>query len=552
MTSALSLREPSELEYQSPSAWGMPQKFDSWRPGQAHAVEDIIDAPTRFIASNVPTGGGKSVIYNLANKLQGHRFCVLTATKGLQDQLRSDFVETGLVDVRGKSNYNCQDRTNLTCEEAGPICRAKSFGQCPHKQANDAACVAPAVTTNYSCWLHRNKAAAAGSAGAFTAASKEDEPLPFDTLVLDEGHDAVDELSKFMAFSLSNEDIGSPKYINLSVPDSDTPMAEWRAFAISCVKDVGERVAEVDTATRNGARLTDQALKDHSRLRRIHANLRTLATCNPDMWVVEPDKHGHQFDPVWPGAYASHLFRDIKRIIITSATIRRKTMYLLGLKEDDFTFYEYPSTFSVNDAPIIHVPTARLKYNSPPEDVQAVYRRIDEIISKRLDRKGLVHTVSFKRAQDILQQSGYRQHMLANTRSWAGQGLPTQDIVEQFKKGKPPLVLVSPSVSTGYDFPANLCEYNIVAKVPFPDSRSAVMKERLKRDPEYGHYVAAQDIVQACGRGNRFPGDRCQNFIVDDSISWFVWKYKHLFPGYFHKFYRKSAIVPPPLRKMER
>jgi len=549
MTSSLSLRDPSELEHQPPSAWGMPDKFSSWRPGQAHAVEDLIDAPTRFVGSNVPTGGGKSVIYSLANKLQGYRFTVLTSTKGLQSQLHEDFSSTGLVNIMGKSNYDCTDRTSLTCEEAGASCRAKAFNQCPHKQAYDAACRAPAITTNYACWLHRNRASA-GGVSAFTQAEKHEEPLPIDCLVLDEGHDAVEELSSFIAISLSNEDIGSPKFINLSVPDSDTTMPEWVEFAKSCFKEVGEKVAATESQLRAQVRLSDQALKDHSRLKRIHAKLRTLATCQPDMWVVEPSQHGFQFDPVWPGAYASHLFRDIPKIIITSATIRRKTMYLLGLDDSDFTFYEYPSTFSVNDAPIIHIPTARLSFKSTPEEVAAVYRRIDQIVAGRQDRKGIVHTVSFKRAQEIIQASEFRRSMLANTKSWSGQGMPTAQIVEKFKAGKPPLTLVSPSVSTGYDFPGLACEYNIVAKVPFPDSRSEVMKERLKRDPEYGHYVAAQDIVQACGRGNRFPGDRCQNFIVDDSIKWFTWKFKHLFPAYFHKFYRVSETIPAPLKKM--
>ena len=37
-------------------------------------------------------------------------------------------------------------------------------------------------------------------------------------------------------------------------------------------------------------------------------------------------------------------------------------------------------------------------------------------------------------------------------------------------------VLVSPSVSTGYDFPGRECEWQFICKVPFPDGRAKIQQ----------------------------------------------------------------------------
>jgi Rad3-related DNA helicase len=49
-------------------------------------------------------------------------------------------------------------------------------------------------------------------------------------------------------------------------------------------------------------------------------------------------------------------------------------------------------------------------------------------------------------------------------------------VIEQFKKSKDPIILVSPSVTTGFDFPYEECQFQIIGKVPWPDTSSAVMK----------------------------------------------------------------------------
>ena len=70
------------------------------------------------------------------------------------------------------------------------------------------------------------------------------------------------------------------------------------------------------------------------------------------------------------------------------------------------------------------------------------------------------------------------------------------------------------------------------------------MKARSKEDPEYGVNLAAQSLVQACGRGVRSATDRCDTFIVDEHFEWLLGTYKHLFPTWWLEGVKRIKTVP--------
>ena len=112
---------------------------------------------------------------------------------------------------------------------------------------------------------------------------------------------------------------------------------------------------------------------------------------------------------------------------------------------------------------------------------------------------------------------------------------------------KPPALLVSPSIGTGYDFPYEDCQYQIIGKLPFPDTRSAVMKERCKEDKEFQHYFTMMQLVQMCGRGMRAEDDICENLIIDDNFIWMINRYGYFAPEWFLQAIVKSNIIPKPI-----
>jgi len=196
---------------------------------------------------------------------------------------------------------------------------------------------------------------------------------------------------------------------------------------------------------------------------------------------------------------------------------------------------------------IIHIPTVRLNFKTDTLELNKWHARIDQIAGPRVDlgRNGIIHTQSYSRAKHIISRSRLKDLMLTHDDS-AGLMLA----MEEFKHyaDKPEArILVSPSVSTGLDFPHDQCRWQIIAKLPYPSSQDLLLKARAKDDDAYMSYLTSLKLVQAAGRGPRGLGDWCETFIIDDSITWFIRRYARFLPNYFIDAIKTLRTVPKPL-----
>lgn len=529
----------------TPSDLGLPSKFADWRPGQLKAIDRSLTSSRRFISHAVPTGGGKSVTYISESLYRGCRACILTSTKGLQDQLLEDFSSVGLVSVKGKANFDCQSGRGWTCEEgsnAGCSCFTSTLmPTCPYRLQYNAALNSSLVVTNYSYW---------------TAIHKYGEGMgDFDLLILDEAHDCPDEVCSINTVRLSSHEI-------LGMLRSDWPkqplyIAGWAGWANRLLGRANDLATKAAAAAKVARDLP--TIREAVRARSLVTKLSTLSSMTGD-WVVEPiiknrntedeGTDGWLIEPIWPAQFAeSTLFRGIKKVVLVSATLSRATLRLLGIAPGTFDHYEYASQFPPERSPVYSIPTVKLNYKSGPEDYFLLIERMDEIIDGRLDRKGIIHTTSYDRALKVMSGSRHAAHMITHSNR-PGDAMRA---AHQFRNMDAPAILVSPSMSTGYDFPHDTCEYQIVAKAPYPDLRSKVMQRRMDVDRQYPAYQMALTLVQACGRGMRSSTDQCETFLLDDAISAIVKRSGDLFPQWWKRLYREVTRVPkapPPLHSV--
>ncbi len=499
------------IDVPSPGDLGAPPPFSEWRDSQAEAFYDAITSDRRFVALAVPTGVGKSLIAVGLHLLTRDPALYLTATKGLQDQIHHDFHRIGLRDVRGMSNYPCREREGIVQCDRGPCLEGFRCmyvgGGCEYFDAVAAGVESQLTSTNYAFHFTHDKGLGTKS-----------------LLVCDEAHSIPEELSSFLRVELHEAEINLPR--------ADMDIAGWSGWA----QTVGKILAARLEATPAGY--------GKKQLKGLIGRVDRLATASGD-WVVERVERGMAFEPVWPGPYAEqHLWRGASKVLLLSATLRPQTLQYLGIAPDDYEFHEYPSPFPKEDRRITYVPTVRLTHRVTHDEMLTWVNRIDQIIEGRLDRKGIVHTTSYARAKFLVENSRWSDLLLMHTTR------TTRDVVRQFKDAEAPAVLVSPSVTTGWDFPMTDCEYQIIGKIPFPDTRPAVMRARVEQDPNYAGFVAATDIVQATGRGIRGPGDRCETFIVDDAAAWFIYRFRDAFPRWWREAYGKESVIPDPPEKI--
>lgn len=556
------------LDIPSPCDIGLPSHLTSYRPAQWEAIEHILYSPERFQAICAPTGIGKTLIAMSIQAITGDRAVTVTASKGLQKQYLDEFGDTTvnkitrrllnkprvgstsaspyLVDMRGKDNYPCSEKARMTCGDGARIgCTMCPTTLCNYHHELSTFLKSPNGITNYSYWLYMNRQGRG-------LEPKLGVKNPVKWLILDEAHTAPTELASFLSISISERECRSL----LKSPPPDTEdigewldwAKTWGDYAVLEAKERGAKLARVPIQDAHRD-LPDIRKLDGlgKRIQALRENIKDKTGWTCEEKLTRGGGKYWDFDPVWPGLYAERsLFVGIPKVILLSATIRPKTLGLLGIKTGDSNFREWPRQFPVHRSPIYHIPSVRMNWRTPDNELIEWVEVIDSIIDSRgvqAKRKGIIHTVSYRRQEFLMDHSRHRHLMIGNTDD--PNSISASQAVEKFKRAKGPAILVSPSFSTGWDFPGDQCEWQIVGKVPFPSSKSKVMRERIKRDPHYLNYLTMQELVQACGRGTRFDLDRCETFVVDDLIIGFAWRAKGQAPGWFTIRPIQRGKLPP-------
>ena len=524
----MSLPPPSTL-------LGIP-KYNFWYAGQEKAFREIINwyhDLERFLGVAAPTGAGKSLLALLAAKMTGARTIILTATKGLQNQYVRDASLIGGVNVMGQNNFPCTLVRGLQADEGpcheGIPCPIKQSGDCPYQRQLQKAVASNIVITNYAYYLAQTN---------FSTGIGD-----IDLLIADEGNQAFSAVESYLTIFLSKLDIGP---MGLTFPSAVDKWGVWQTWAEYSLPTASAFVSQIegDMKTRRASGQPVPSAMSHSYrvAKSIAARLERLSLVGED-WVIQQTRYGFRFVPKWVSEYSDSLFHSVPKVMLMSAILSHKTADSLGVPPaPDRKWVEVGSYFPPRNTPIWHIPTARISYRTDDFGSTVWAARIDQIISRRIDRKGIVFTVSYDRARMLMSRSRYRGIMITHSTGDVIQ------VVDKFKSMKPPAVLISPTVTTGWDFSGESCSYIIVGKIPYPDTKDLVIVARRKDDKDWPSFLAMETLIQESGRGSRSSDDKCEILICDDNWIWFYHKYGHYAPQWFKERVRGSLqSVPNPL-----
>lgn len=535
----------------TPADLGLPAKFACWRSGQPEAICRITDARARFVALSMPTGTGKSLTYVAAALLLGKRCVIVTSSKGLQNQLLRDFAEVGLVDIRGRNNYECALGKGVDCEQgADANCPHKKDAECPYYRAYLAARSSHLVLTNYSYWMliHRYG-----------------EGLgPVELLVLDEAHDAPEEVCSVMSVHLTARQIYG--MLRSSFPADGATIDVWRRWAMiehARARSLQERLVEESLRYRLDGGPPPSLARELTSVRTLVQSLETVMLAT-SAWADEPVPDsgggGYRLEPLWAAEYAKEsLFCNAPQVLLISATVMLRTLDLLGIEEGERDFLELPSSFPPDLGPVYFIPTVRVWHRWGELDEALWLQRLDEICWTRRDRRGIIHTVSYTRAGLIRERSRMGNCMLTHQPGSAA----AVEQIEHFIHKPPPAILLSPAITTGYDFPYEAAEFQVLAKLPFLDTTSRIAQARSgrrykpntperRRGERYADYMVAVAVVQTCGRIRRAEDDQGETFLIDNNWKWFYRRVQGMLPFWFRRLVRYRRDLPAPLPKLAR
>ena len=495
----------------------MPGRFTSWYPGQLEAHKHMMSwlhGPKRFFCLQTPTGGGKSALGALTAILGDRKAIIATVTKGLQEQLIKDFATLGMRDVRGQANYSCVEDSSVTVDNGpchrGYDCMYRQRG-CHYYDALGLAISSPLVVTNYSYLLAQEQYSETGLG-------------PRDLLICDEAHLIDRVLTSHFGVSISHYELARAL---CTLPGRFEDMEQWRRWA--------------HAQSRQSRKVKTTTSQQQRRINDLTRKLDQIAKASDD-WVWELEHDVIRLGPVWLANYASHLFGDRPKVILMSASLVPKDVQLLGLDPSECEWHQGGNVYPAENAPVYHINTVPISYKSSDDDLRLWTARIDQILDRRADRKGIIFTVSYQRQQFLLEHSRHAGRMITHDRH------NTIDKVDEFRRLGPGAVLVSPAVAFGWDFPSQECEYVIIGKVPWPSTQDPISQRRREEDKDWAPLVAMSTVVQCAGRGQRTPTDLCEVLITDDNWRWFWAKYKYLAPSWFHSRVCGSLdTIPQPI-----
>lgn len=172
------------------------------------------------------------------------------------------------------------------------------------------------------------------------------------------------------------------------------------------------------------------------------------------------------------------------------------------------------------------------------ESTPAVMRTIEKILKKHGEHKGLIHCNSYALGEAIMTHFAFTPHgkRLRFPRS-------SEEREAAFKAhaaATDPCVLISPSMTEGFDFKEDLARFQILAKMPYPylgDRQTAAKKER---DPEWYAMETIKQVIQMTGRVCRSETDVGVSYILDADFSRLWADHEKDFP----KWWREACVWP--------
>lgn len=504
--------------------------FKKARPDQLETVSEIINAIDngfRYIIVEAGTGTGKSAIAATLASIYESSY-ILTVTKQLQDQYIDDFNNISL--VKGRGNFTCSRDYELSCDEGKCILEADACENpktdCDYYLQKHHALNSKTVISNYHYMILE-----LNYVGDFTKRH---------LMICDEAHNLENVLMSQLKIEFSTDDL--KKYLKLDITEEMLFELEngdydvWLLF-IQEIRD--SFIRELEKIRNLGKpHLAEKISHIKQRISDCNRFIENV-TYDPYSWVFDYNRDYDvlEFKPLKVDNYARNtLFEYGDVCIFMSATILDYKFFAkcLGLEEDEIYAIRRKSPFDLKRNPVISVGEYDLSHKNIKENGPKTIPIIKDILKKHESDKGIIHTVSGTCRDYISSSITDSRLMEHNTQNRSEQ-------LESFRNSSQPKVLISPSMNEGVDLPGDLCRFQIIYKLPYPDLSDKQIRLRANADEDWYNYKTALALVQTYGRGMRFEEDSCTTYIIDSRIRQFV-AHDQFLPDSFKYLFRQNNL----------
>ena len=510
--------------------------FESPRPDQLETVSEILEAISKgykYIVLEAGTGTGKSAIAATLANISDSTY-ILTSTKQLQDQYVNDFNDFRA--VKGRSNFRCRkyadDGIEHTCDEGRCILEGYS---CEYSLKNQ-----PKPTKDNMCHYFYQKFLAMNSRTVianypylFLELNYVRDFQKRDLLICDEAHNLEQVLMNQLKLEFSRSDL--KEYIHYDLIYDEVydlingEYSDWIDFIGFVKEEYLRELDKLESLDKPGLREKISFIKNQ-----ITDCSRSIGhiTEDPTTWIVDWDEEFEtlKFKPLKVDNYAKRTLFDYCDVcIFMSATILDWKLFAhwLGISADEIYAIRRKSPFQISNNRIIPSSKYNLSRSSIRVNAPRTVELIEDILKRHENEKGIIHTVSAKCMEFLIDNIDSDRLIGHETSNRAEQ-------LERFKNSTEPLVLISPSMDEGVDLPGDLCRFQIIYKIPYPDLGDRQVFSRMQLDSHWYDYKTSLRLVQTHGRGMRYADDYCTTYFIDSRFKNYVFTNRFL-PDTFRK-----------------
>nr|WP_294998932.1 helicase C-terminal domain-containing protein [uncultured Methanobrevibacter sp.] len=534
--------------------WSLP-KFNP-RNSQIRLINEInfaIGEGYKNIILEAGTGIGKSAIATtLANMYEDSY--ILTMTKQLQEQYLDDFNDM-LVEIKGRGNYKCNYKGSCDfCIKAEYNLRRCS--NCEYQLAFKRATEAKNVITNYDYLYYASVA----------------NPIldSRELLILDEAHNLERKMLMLSSSELNREYISTKFGIDIFEPlmhaaksfnDLKRNPEYWTRLCDDLIKECKKRIKKIEGDANKSVQVTlDEFENDPSKYsnfdyvekQNLEQDIKTFAgiglgLAHEELIIDLPNRESilnnemdisAEFKPFSVADDTQNLLAMGNVCIFLTGTLGSKDKFCEWNNiNPEETYYIYEkSPFDVEKRPIytdfVGNMSGRRRGKIPRWKNKRAINKLKELLNRHKNEKGVIHTSSNEQAFWIMDK-------LKDNRLVFVGGEERNYILKDFTKSKENTVLIGASIKDGVDFKGDLCRFQIVFKIPYPQLNEQV-KYRKALDPKWFYYQTVMALMQAYGRGIRDMDDWCVMYIIDSSFKQLVEYNRGFFNEYFLEAIQKK------------
>lgn len=501
-----------------------------------HQREMLVEAATALYIEDVdnvimegPTGIGKSAINYVLGLISGSAFYT-TPQKSLRNQLADDrALEDGMHALRGRADYTCGE-TGSTCDDCEINRRddlsCKNQASCTYWNNKMRAIHSPIAATTFAYLIVDNYLPPIDDQG--DRISFEDRDL----VIVDEGHTLESQVaSMFAGTTISPWSVPPEVY-----QDSDRviehlqrrhrDLNRWEQVS-ELVDDIAERARQF-VERWDGHEGKSELVEDCESFLRKHEWIRGEVQ-DGRQWVVDVGEVDHpEYGPETPSLELKPVKVDSflqnfvwsrgRKTVLSTATMPYRNKPdewtdRLGLKGETRVIRR-PMPFPTERRPI-HTDTIIDSFSGGGDDEnwEEIVDQVREL-SERHDGRGLIHTASYNRAERLSQW--LPEIVMADE-----QGVDSDEMVDRWQNSDYQ-VLASPAMSEGVDLKHDLAHWQVLLKVPYPNSHAdARVDYLLNEDSDWEWYFQETGLKlwQSYGRAMRAADDWQDYYVLDGSFT---------------------------------